>query len=132
MQDNWLDAQAVPLPLDGTAFLAYIQHNVGKATRFDVVWAPPSPNHRYSWWVTSSRSISCPIVHTHIDVSDCYIITHWQPLLGPVCKVSFPHKACKTFNECRREQVCLDAWNCSSVAVGDKHKAFSSNTDCKG
>lgn len=25
----------------------------------------------------------------------------------------FPHKACKTPGDCRREGMCLDSWNCS-------------------
>jgi hypothetical protein len=33
-------------------------------------------------------------------------------------KEKWPHKACKTPDECRRECVCLDAWNCSSAVLG--------------
>jgi hypothetical protein len=30
---------------------------------------------------------------------------------------TFPHKPCRTPSECRREQICIDAWRCSAEAA---------------
>ena len=80
LQDQWRPIEAAPR--DGTLFLGFVQHNVGTATRVVIASAPPHPDWSYSWWRTSPDT-GCPIVETHKDVSDQWIMTHWQPLPPP-------------------------------------------------
>jgi hypothetical protein len=43
------------------------------------------------------------------------VATHVAPsATSPVGATSIPHPHCRTPDECRREQICLDAWWCSS------------------
>lgn len=76
---DWQPIETVPK--DGTEFVAFIRHNVGGATRISVASAPAhlTPTSRFAWWYVKGGT-ACPIVETHQDVSDCWIITHWMPL----------------------------------------------------
>jgi len=85
IEQGWRPIETAPK--DGTQFIAYIQHNVGTATRIAIAWAPAHPEWRYSWWMVPSN-VSCPIVETHEDVSDSWLITHWRPLPGPPAIIS--------------------------------------------
>lgn len=38
-----------------------------------------------------------------------------QPAQGERTPKPFPHVCCKTPSECRRENACLDGWNCAAA-----------------
>lgn len=49
----------------------------------------------------------------HIAVDDSRHQAKHLMMILPNLSGEFPHKACKTPSECRKEGLCFDPWNCS-------------------